>query len=162
MDIKETINIISYAIKQYKSDDLKMRFSLLEYYSITDIPPFELSKIAFRSKMNSQGQAIYNFADSNFWNQKDVDIPEKLRCFHSFNGKELTNDDKLTIIDKINEEGYPLIDGIYNRTAFCYANNYNFAKESIREKVLNDYYNKNSRIGQKQTEAKVLKKTLDN
>lgn len=160
MDIKETINVIDYGIKYYHDKNLNMGFTALEYYSITDIPPEELSKIAYKSKMTSQGLAILNFCDKHYWNLKEINKEEKIRNLHSFNGVELTADDKLSIIDKLKRENYPLIEGIYGRTAFLYANNIEFTKESIRQAVLDDYEHKTSKK-QKQSSnnQKVLKKT---
>lgn len=153
MNIKETINIIDYAIKYYRDKEFDRKFSLLEYYSITDISPKDLAKIAYKEKMIPQGAAIISFNDLQCWSLKEVDVSTKLKDFHSFNGVELTSDDKLAIVDKINYEGYPLIEGIYDRTAFYYANNQEFTKESIREKIMNKYNNcSHSR------KAKVLKK----
>ena len=44
-------------------------------------------------------------------------MTEKLRLMHAAAGHELTADEKLTIYDKIKEEGFPTQEGIYNYAA---------------------------------------------
>ena len=84
--------------------------------------------------------------------------------FHSFNGVELTNDDKLTIYERISSKGYPLLEGIYDREAYCYANNFDFTKEQIRGKVIDAYNSMNSSKKSIRTRIdfaeKVLKKEI--
>jgi len=159
MDIKEIIDLVAFGIKRYQEEGTGKRFSLMEYYSITNISPAELAKIAYSNRMQSQGTAILMFSDAQYWLTKDIDIVEKLNHHHSFNNVVLTRNDKLAIVDKMISEEYPLLEGIYNRAAYYHAYGINFSKEMIKNKLEDAYYGRKTISKSEQTDAvKVLKK----
>lgn len=148
MENDETLKVISQGIRYYKSD-LGNNFSLLEYYSFTNVKPKELIKIAHSKKMRSIALDIAKFNDTNFWNQLDLNIDETIRLYHSVNSRELDKSDKMLIIRTLIDEGYPLLDGLYRVAARYYVNFGidSILKKNIRnrvlEKIYEDCFNKN-------------------
>lgn len=143
MQINELLDVIEYGIKFYRNEDLGNRFSLLEYYALTDIRPTDLSKIAYRQKRTGTGLALRIFNDKNFWLSQKLDMSSKLRLKHSVKGRELTPDDKLLIKDTIEQEGYPLIDGVFDMIARHYVNQgiESVTKDIISAQVISAYNN---------------------
>ncbi len=141
MENDETLKIISQGIRYYKSD-LGNNFSLLEYYSFTNVKPKELIKIAHSKKMRSIALDIAKFNDTNFWNQLDLNVEETIRLYHSINSKELGESDKRLILKTLIDEGYPLLDGIYRIAARYYVNFGidSILKENVRTRVLEKQY----------------------
>lgn len=141
MQEKDSLDVIEYGIKFYRDKKLGNRFSLLEYYALTDIRPTDLSKIAYRQKRTGTGLALRIFNDKNFWLSQKLDMSSKLRLKHSVKGRELTPDDKLLIKDTIEQEGYPLIDGVFDMIARHYVEHgIEYAsKENIRNQVISSY-----------------------
>lgn len=161
MNTKETINLIAYAIKKYHDEETNRGFSLLEYYSITDVSPRCLAREANKKKMCSQATTILNFLDMQYWNTRELNMEQRFKHYHAFNGTELTNDDKLSIFEKISGEGYPLIDGVYDRAAYNYANNVEYTKEVIKNKIINAYNQNNPNAKIALETAKVKTKTMN-
>ena len=165
MEIKETIDLVAYAIKRYRDPETKRGFSLLEYYSITDLKPKKLATEAFKLKMCSSGTTISAFDEENFWNSADLKMEDRFRLFHSFNGVELTQDDKLSIYERLVSKRYPLLEGVYDREAYYYANGIDLSKEDMKNKVIAAYNKDNPH--KKITETviedniKVLKKSTN-
>ena len=63
-------------------------------------------------------------------------MDERLTMFHSVKGYELTQDDKLSIYQKLTDEGYPLIDSVFDMAARYYVE---FGIDSIsKEQIRND------------------------
>lgn len=141
MDINELLDVVDYAIGRYKSKALGNRFSLLEYFSLTDIEPRDLTKIANNNKRRNLGNRISAFAENHYFGLCKVDMGKKLRNFHSIHGYELTPDDKLNIEMKLAEEKLPLIEEIYDLAARYYVDkgvDY-ISKEAIRNSVIESY-----------------------
>ena len=82
---------------------------------------------------------ILNFYELHYWGIRDLNMKERFNNYHAFHGIELTHDDKLSIYQKMVDEGYPLLEGIYDRAAYYYANNIEFSKEEIRDKIIGAY-----------------------
>lgn len=141
MNIKETIELVTYSIKKYRDQETKRGFTLLEYYSVSDLSVRSLAKEAKKIGMISSAAAILNFQDENFWNLMELNMEDRLKNFHSFNGVELTKDDKLSIYERLSSKGYPLQEGVYDREAYLYANGFDFTKEEMKERIV-DAYNK--------------------
>lgn len=162
MNIKETVDLVIFAIKRYQDPDTKRRVSLLEYYSITEMSPKALAKEANKLKLCSSAAAIINFNEENCWNLMELKMSDRYRHFHSFNGVELSKDDKLSIYERLVSKGYPLLEGVYDREAYLYANNFDFSKEEMKERIITAYNiaNPNKKIveSKKTTDVKVLKK----
>lgn len=144
MTIDETIKVITQGIRYYESD-LGIGFSLLEYYAFTDIEPAELAKLTHKNKLGSTAATIVKFRDRNFWNSINLNVEETINLYHSINNKELSKNDKKIIIETLDKEGYPLLDGIYRIAARYYVNFgvESILKENVRERVLGKKYHEN-------------------
>lgn len=162
MDIKKTVDLVTFCIRTYRDRETNRGFSLLEYYSITDLPLKELAREANKLKLCSSSIIILNFYEENYWNLIELKMSDRFSCFHSFNGVELSKDDKLSIYERLVSKGYPLLEGVYDREAYLYANNFNFSKEEMKERLITAYNiaNPNKKIIEttKKINAKVLKK----
>lgn len=143
MNIKETVDLVMFAVQKYRDQDTKRGFSLLEYYSITELSPIELVREANKIKLSSRCATILNFHEKNFWNSMELKMDDRFKHFHSFNGVELTQNDKLSIYERLISKGYPLLEGVYDREAYFYANNFDFSKEEIKERIVTAYNNAN-------------------
>lgn len=147
MDINEVLNAVEYGIKGYYNKNTSKKMNLLEYYSITDITPRELSTIA--GNMGRQGLhfVIREYNEINYWLQKPLDLPSRLKLFYSVKGYELTPDDKIAIADKLKEEGFPLLDGIFDLAIryYCQSGIESISKEKIRNDFIKEYNSNCSR-----------------
>ena len=58
----ELLNVVEYSLRAYHDSKLGNKFGLMEYYSITDLDPNELSKLArMYNKINlSNSLLIFN------------------------------------------------------------------------------------------------------
>lgn len=160
MENLELLNIVEYGLKAYRDDKLDSKFGLAEYYALTDLEPNQLSRVARRNKKASLANSLLKFADDYYWLRQPVKMDEKLRLLHAVAGHELTQDEKLTIYDKLKEEGFPIMEGIFNYAARLFVTQGvdSISKEKIREKVVN-YYNEAHGIkSNKSTDNKVLVK----
>lgn len=160
MDEKELLNIVEHSLRLYKDEDLGNRFGLMEYYSLTDLSPIELSKIARKNKKISLCNSLTKFNEDNYWLRQPVKMNEKFTHFHSINGHELTEDEKLTIYEKMQQENYPLLEGIYCYAARVYVNKGvdAISKEQVREKVKNFYNVTRGLKTPREVESKLLVK----
>lgn len=140
MNIDELFDVLEYAIKHYIALD-GVKFGVMEYYSLTDISPRELSKIALPKRGKQFTVLLGMFAENNYWHLNKLNVGSKLKLFHSVHDYELTEEDKLTIISKIQEEGYPLVEGIFDKSARLFVTKgvEAISKEYIRKEILNDY-----------------------
>ncbi len=141
MTNNELLDVVEYGIKFYRNEELGNRFSLLEYYALTDIDPITLSKIAYKQRRVSIGLTLRVFSDKTFWVSQKLDMSSRLRLTHSIKGRELTPEDKLLIKDIMEEEGYPLMDGVFDMIARHYVEHgvESVAKENIRNQVISSY-----------------------
>ena len=143
MEINELLDVVEYSIKNYYNDQAKTKFSLIEYYSLTDIKPTHLEKIAHSIGRNSSVLWLRDFGLQYSWLLQDINVSQRLNNFHAIGNYELTTDDKLSIIDKLKEEGYPLCEGVYNSAAriFVHEGIDAISKEKISKQVT-EFYDK--------------------
>ena len=143
MQEKDLLDVIEYGIKFYRDKKLGNRFSLLEYYSLTDIKPLDLSRIAYQQKRVSVGLALRLFSEKYFWLSRPLDMESRLNLNHSIKGHELTPDDKFLIKNAIEQEEYPLIDGVFDMIARHYVNQgiESVTKDIISAQVISAYNN---------------------
>lgn len=141
MQEKDLLDVIEYGIKFYRDKKLGNRFSLLEYYSLTDIKPLDLSRIAYQQKRVSVGLTLRVFSEKYFWLSRPLDMGSRLNLNHSIKGHELTPDDKFLIKNAIEQEEYPLVDGVFDMMARHYVEHgIEYAsKENIRNQVISSY-----------------------
>ena len=130
----------------------------MEYYSLTDLEPNVLARMARRNKKASLANSLLKFTEDYYWLRQNVNMTEKLRLMHAAAGHELTADEKLTIYDKIKEEGFPTQEGIYNYAARLFVTQgvEAISKEEIRTRIMTSY---NDAFGIK-TEKTTTSKTL--
>ena len=140
MNIDEVLDVIEYGIKYYRSANF-IRFGVIEYYSLTDIHPGDLSKIAQCKRGQSLGSALRIFAERQYWNLNEIKEETRLATFYSIHDHELTKDEKLSIISKMKDEGFPLIDGIFDASARIFMSKgiEGISREKIRKDVINEY-----------------------
>lgn len=143
MEINELLDVVEYSIKNYYNDKSKTKFNLIEYYSLTDMKPKELERIAHAQGRNSAVLWLRDFGYRYFWSMQETDVPQRLKLFHAIGEYELTADDKLSIVDKLKEEGYPIYEGIYNSAAriFVHEGIDAISKEKISKQVT-EFYDK--------------------
>lgn len=141
MKINEVLDVVEYGIKYYRNPKTGNKMNLMEYYSFTDLSPKELGKVALSNKRAMLNLALINMHDKCYWQLKPLDMSARLRLFHSIKGRELTADDKLTIRDKLQQEGFPLVDGVYDIAARYYVEGGvdSISKENIRNAVILSY-----------------------
>lgn len=137
----ELLDLIEYAMKQYRSNTFGRRAGFIEYYSLTDIPPKELAAIARRQGRKSLSVVLTSFDSDSYYQTREVRMNERLNLFHSVKGYELTQDDKLSIHQKLVSEGYPLIDSIFDMAAryFVEFGIDSISKEQIKEDISSSY-----------------------
>ena len=154
MKINEVLDVIEYGVKYYRNPITGNKINLIEYYSLTDLSPVELGKIALANKRPMLNLALREFDDKCYWLLKPVDMEARLRLFHSIKGRELTADDKLTIKEKLEQEGFPFVDGVYDIAARLYVNSGvdSISRENIRNSMISNY-NKVHRIDGKSIEV---------
>lgn len=71
----ELLEVIEYSfVDHYKN---KTRFGLLQYFSLTDIMPIPLSKIALSKGKRSLARFLNKFDDQNYWNLNELDLEKK-------------------------------------------------------------------------------------
>lgn len=160
MEDLELLNIVEYGFNNYIDDKLNNKFGLMEYYSLTDLEPNQLSRVARRNKKASLATTLLKFSEDFYWLRQPVKMDEKLKLLHAVAGHELTQDEKLTIHDKLKEEGFPLIEGIFNYAARLFVTQGidSISKEQIREKIVKFYNDAHGVKSNKSTSNKTLVK----
>jgi len=151
LEMNEVLNLLEFGFKYYRNPKTGNRINLLEYYSITDLTPKQLSKEAANIKKHLLNFYLTSFDEKCFFLQRPLDIEARLRLFHSVKGKELTADDKLTIKEKLEQEGFPLFDGVFDLAARYYVESGVDAitKENIRKTIITSYNNAHSFDGKR-------------
>lgn len=141
MTTSELIDIIEYGIKYYRDSRDDIRFGLMEYFSLTDIEPNDLAKIASKEKTRGVSVCIRTFSENSYWVLKEIDISSKMHHFHSVKDHEMQPDEKLAVVEKLESEGFPIREGVYNRAVYLYVTRGidSISKERIREEVINAY-----------------------
>ena len=105
----ELLEVIEYSfVDHYKN---KTRFGLLQYFSLTDIMPIPLSKIALSKGKRSLARFLNKFDDQNYWNLNELDLEKNIRLLHSVRGHVVTQQEKLNVVEKLKEEAFPLLEG---------------------------------------------------
>lgn len=122
MSNENLLKIVEYGLGKYRNSQTNVKMNLIEYYSLTDLEPHSLESLAYKENQDELAKQIHRFGMENYWARKAVDMSEKLRLTHSIRGHELTQDEKLTIFEKLLSEGYPIVEGIYNVAARIYVN----------------------------------------
>jgi len=139
VNIDQTLDIIEFGIKNYKNPKTNKKLNLLEYYSFTDLSPRDLATLA-NGKENT-GLAFYlrEYHEKVYFGLEPLNLEARLGLFHSIRGHVLTADEKLTIKEKLEEEGYPLIDGVFDMAARYYVEGGidSISKENVQSTVLN-------------------------
>ena len=143
MDIDELLNILNHRVKVQKEGKYTQKLSLLEYYSLTDIEFKNMARIAYDHQLKSLAAYFRNFANEGFILFRPVDMAEKIRSYHSIGGYELTADDKLTIFEKLKQENFPLLLGVYEVAVKYYLAEgvEGISKERIRQDLIDSYNN---------------------
>lgn len=156
------LKVMEYAVKFYRDEELSRRFSLIDYYALSDISPKELAAVARKQKSVSTSVALVAFDNNTYYGSRPVNMAERLTCFHSVKGYELTVDDKMAIYDKLSQEGYPLMTGIYDVAARYYVmyGIDSISKENIRGKIIESYNTAKgiSTVKEEKSNVKVLVK----
>lgn len=147
MDINELLDLLDYVMRFYRDQKHGTRFGVWEYFSLTDLTPSELAKIAVANKRGRDAIRLRAFGEQNLGSLWKSDLQKRINFFHSVDGYELTPEDKMNVFDKLSQEGYPFVEGIVDR-AFRY-----YVKEGIdsismqdtRENIINFYNIRTSR-----------------
>ena len=141
MDINETLNVIDFGMRHYKNATTGKKMNLLEYYSVTDITPIELSDYAYRNGSKSTAIVLRTYDERVFWNSRPLNMISRLSLFYSIRGYELTPEDKLAIRDKLEVEGFPLMEGIFDLAARKYVSEgiEAISKSKIRDEIITSY-----------------------
>jgi len=141
MEIKDLLKVVGYAINFYRDNEYNNKFGLMEYYSLTDIEPRELAKYAREDNNKYLSSSIIHFDVNNYWLKVEVNMKQKFKFHHSINGYELTDEDKLTIFEKLKSENLPLMEGIFDYAAIQYVTKGvdSISKEQIKNKVIEAY-----------------------
>lgn len=95
---------LEYGLKRYSNPRTGGRINLLEYFSLVDEYPLPLAKLASKNGYKSLAVYLRNYSAQASWSFMNLRIDEKLALYHSINGHELTADDKLTVVDKLQSE----------------------------------------------------------
>ena len=158
MEDLELLNIVEWGLKSYRDKNLSNKFGLMEYYSLTDLEPSVLARMARRNKKASLANRLSKFIEDFFWLSQEIKMSEKLRLLHAVGGHELTADEKLSIYDKIKEEGYPTFEGIFNYSARLFVSQGidSISKEKIRTKIIDSYNSAHGIKTEKPTSTKTL------
>ena len=158
MEDLELLNIVEWGLKSYRDKNLGNKFGLMEYYSLTDLEPNVLARMARINKKVSLANSLSKFTEDFFWLRKKIKMSEKLRLLHAVGGHELTADEKLSIYDKIKEEGYPTFEGIFNYSARLFVSQGidSISKEKIRTKIIDSYSSAHGIKTEKPTSTKTL------
>lgn len=158
MEDLELLNIVEWGLKSYRDKNLGNKFGLMEYYSLTDLEPNVLARMARRNKKASLANSLSKFTEDFFWLRQEIKMSEKLRLLHAAGGHELTADEKLSIYDKIKEEGYPTFEGIFNYSARLFVSQGidSISKEKIRTKIIDSYNSAHGIKTEKPTSTKTL------
>lgn len=141
MELEELFSVIEYGIKYYYGMSGN-RFSMLEYYALTDISPRELGSAAKKMKELGKAAAFRDFAFKYEWKNRNINMESRLSLFHSINDYVLTKEDKLAIYTKLCEEKYPLTNAVFDMAAYHYVNCGidSLSKDVIKEHLMNSYY----------------------
>ncbi len=158
MEDLELLNLVEWGLKSYRDEKLGNKFGLMEYYSLTDLEPNILARMARRNKKASLANSLSKFTEDFFWLRQEINMSEKLRLLHAAGGHELTADEKLSIYDKIKEEGYPTFEGIFNYSARLFVSQGidSISKEEIRTKIIDSYNSAHGIKIEKSTSTKTL------
>lgn len=145
MNIDEILNYVEFGIKRYRNDETGRKMNLLEYFCFTDLTPKELGKVARSKKRVGLAICLKEFEDACYWHLRPLEIEKRMKLFFSINDRELTPEDKLTMRDKLAEEGFPLCDGVFDFSARYYIKGgaEAISKEQIRNNIIskyNEYY----------------------
>ena len=138
MDIDDLLNIFNYRVKVHKEGKYTKNLSLLEYYSLTDIEFKKMARIAYDHQLKSLAAYFRDFANKQYMLFKQLDITEELNSYHSIRGYELTADDKLTVFEKLRQENFPLLSGVYEVAVKYYVAEgvEGISKEKIRQDII--------------------------
>lgn len=138
MKKQELYVLLEKELKKRSNVGINEKFNLLDYYSFTSLKPEELAVVARTDKKPSLALNLITFGETFSWLSREINMNDRLKNFYSIYGHEFTPDEKLTIYEKIREEGYPLIDGVYDVAARMYVMEGidAISKEKIREKVV--------------------------
>ena len=115
--------------------------NLLEYFAFADVPPKELAKVADRKKNNGLAYCLREYHEKVYFGLEPLNLEARLGLFHSVRGHVLTADEKLSIKEKLELEGYPLIDGVFDVAARYFVESGcdldSISKENVQSVVLN-------------------------
>jgi hypothetical protein len=151
MKMNEVLDVVEFGFKYYRNPKSGNRINLLEYYALTDLTPKQLSKEASSAKKYALNFYLAEFDEQCFFLQRPLDMDARLRLFHAFKGRELTADDKLTIKEKLEQEGFPLFDGVYDLAARYYVESGvdSITKENVRRTIITCYNSAHSFDGKR-------------
>lgn len=138
MKINELLDVIEYGLTYYRSESSNQAMNLIEYFSFTDITPLELSKLAFKQENRKMGLYLLDFSERNYWLLKPLDLSKKLNLYHSIKDYVLTPEDKINIKEKLEQEGYPLLEGVFDQAARSYVTEGidSISREKIRDSII--------------------------
>lgn len=141
MDIKEVLDLVEFGLKYYRNAETGKRMNLMEYYSVTDLSPKDLGKVALKHGRQTLNIYLREYDDQYYWHMKPLDMQLRMRLFHSVKGRALTAEDKLTIKEKMEQENFPLTDGVFDFAARQYVINGvdSISKEQIRNRIITSF-----------------------
>ncbi len=141
MNFDENLTYIMYGIKNYPK--YGKDFSLLEYYAFTNKNISALLKI---NEKTTKYPIRYSLGAFYFNNQNGFDkisLSRALGCKFSLFDRTLQEDEVRMIYQVLEEENYPLINGVYFKACCRYIEGGIDAirKENVRKRIIDDYNN---------------------
>lgn len=140
MDIDQLLEVMEYSfLNHYKN---KARFGLLQYFSLTDIAPRQLSKIAASKKKRTLSRLLGQFSDQNIWRLKELELEKSISLLHSIHGHVVTQQEKLDVVEKLKEETFPVLEGTLMEGSRYYVCDGidAISKEQIQSELLECYH----------------------
>lgn len=141
MEELELLNVIEWGLRAYRDKKLDNKFGLMEFYSLTDLEAKQVARLARKYKKASLANSVLKFNEDYYWLRQNVNMSEKLRLMHAAAGHELTADEKLTIYEKLQSEGFPNQEGVFNYAARLFVTEGvdSISKEGIKTRVMTAY-----------------------
>ena len=140
-EINQFFDIMLHCMRYYNDPEFRNHFGLFEYYSMTDMSPKELAKVARKFGNVSLAANLIEFDVKQFWHSIETNETKIMACDQIVNSKCFLKKDKLTIIETLDKEGYPLIDGVYYGASrrYGYYGVKGILKETTRNKLIEFY-----------------------
>lgn len=140
MELEELLDIMEYSFANHYEN--KTRFGLLQYFSLTEIVPKQLARIAAIEGKKSLARTLHVFNEQNFWNLRPLALDKSIDLLHSIQGHVVTPQEKLNVVTKLKEETYPLLEGTLTEGSRYYVQQGMDAisKKNIQKELLDSYH----------------------